>query len=377
MQQFLYIILMVAFLPLIPVLADAPDQRLDTLARRLVQASRAGDVNKIRALLRAGADANRPTGDPNSYQWPLLEAVKNHHFLAADALRAGGASFSKTREALYYAAGEPDLPALEYALKRGVKPNSFYTPQGYSLLTWCISNSFADTLPSEKKRRLNAIRVLLRGGANPNLLDKMGSGAIHDAATSANLSWIKILLEFGANPNVADKDGDTALILSVAPGTFTTVTESADAIDSIERRAVRMLLIEKGANVNVKNKRGVAPIHMASAENFTAAIDDLIAHGANVNERGFGGATPLHVAMRYGAFDAAQKLIALGADRELRDNAECLVLDYAQVQVVSTDWELTGKSNLDIVETLKYPVQEGRAKIAALLRGEELQVESH
>lgn len=372
---FVYILLFVTSVLFAPQAHAASNRRLDDLARRLVQASSRGEVKKIRALLRAGADANRPSGKPNDEHWPLLEALKHHHFGAADTLRSHGVSFSQTTKALYDVVSEPDLPALEYLLKSGVNPDDF-TQGDYSPLTYCIATSFMDVSPSLKVRRLNALRILLRNGANPNLLDKMGSGAIHDAGKVANLSWLKILLEFGANPNLADKDGDTALILSLAPGTNLYVAiESDNPFDGTERRAVRLLLIEKGAGVNAKNKRGVAPIHLASAENFATAIGDLVAHGANVNERGFCGATPLHVAMRYGSFEAARKLIALGADTQLKDKAGRSILGYEHAQVVSTDWELGGHNNSEIVD--KDYVQGGRAKIVALLKVKPPPTEEH
>jgi len=67
-------------------------------------------------------------------------------------------------------------------------------------------------------------------------------------------------------------------------------------------------LIKHGANVNVKDKKGVTPLHLA--ENMDV-VRLLVKHGADVNATDDGGQTPLHNCKKK---DIAQLLIKHGAN---------------------------------------------------------------
>ncbi len=81
---------------------------------------------------------------------------------------------------------------------------------------------------------------------------------------------------------------------------------------------VALVLIEKGADVNVKNDAGVAPIHLAAAGQDSEVIEKLIAAGADVNAKDSGtGGTPLHWTT---SVEIAEILIAAGADLSIKND---------------------------------------------------------
>jgi ankyrin repeat protein len=98
--------------------------------------------------------------------------------------------------------------------------------------------------------------------------------------------------------------GDTALHLAAA---------------AFQTAAVR-LLIERGARIQVKNRRGAEPLHYASDANTwnpaaqRATIECLLAAGADVRRIDKSGVAPLHRAVRTRSSEAVRALLAGGAD---------------------------------------------------------------
>lgn len=89
-------------------------------------------------------------------------------------------------------------------------------------------------------------------------------------------------------------------------------------------------LIIRGANVNVRDKRGYTPLHLAVIKNNIRLAKILIALGADVNAKNSIGAIPLH----YAAHDDEQitlvrEMVAVGADLHARDAKGRTSLHYA------------------------------------------------
>ena len=60
------------------------------------------------------------------------------------------------------------------------------------------------------------------------------------------------------------------------------------------------LLIEKGMNVNIRNKKGDTPLYIASKEGRTNTAKLLIEKGAHINRKNKKGETPLYIASKEG-----------------------------------------------------------------------------
>jgi hypothetical protein len=86
-------------------------------------------------------------------------------------------------------------------------------------------------------------------------------------------------------------------------------------------------LLERGADVDARNRRGATPLHYAAVGNpqsprwnpeaQAGAVAALIAAGANPNAVDRSGATPLHRAVRTRCAAAVRALLAGGADTSL------------------------------------------------------------
>ena len=75
------------------------------------------------------------------------------------------------------------------------------------------------------------------------------------------------------------------------------------------------LLIDNGADLEIRNHDGNTPLHWAAGEGQKELVVILIAHGANVNARGKGGWTPLRWAEAHQYTQIARILMAAGARR--------------------------------------------------------------
>ena len=136
---------------------------------------------------------------------------------------------------------------------------------------------------------LEPAEILLNAGADPNQRDGNGSAAIHGIAI-----W-------------SEKDPDAALTL----------------------------LIEHGADVNLRNQQGMTSLLLA-ARNGTSirTMERLIAHGADPEARDAKGNTLLHAAAmnsREGNLQRYDWVLALGGDPEATNDAGQTPLDRARI----------------------------------------------
>ena len=166
-----------------------------------------------------------------------------------------------------------------------------------------------------------AVRSLLRQGADVNAAQGDGMTALHWAARSGNLEMAEILLYAGANVEAATRIGDyTPLHLASQSG-------SASVVDA---------LLKAGSDANAPTTVGGAtPLHFAAASGSAEAVAALLEHGADANAKESArGQTPLMFAAAYNRVDAINVLVQRGADvatttsvidiaaRDAEDNAD-------------------------------------------------------
>ena len=87
--------------------------------------------------------------------------------------------------------------------------------------------------------------------------------------------------------------------------------------------------LDKGVDVNKKDKAEMTPLHPATANGHKEIAELLIAAGADVNAKDRWGMTPLHYAASKGHKEIAELLIAKGADVNAKDEDGRTPLDLA------------------------------------------------
>jgi ankyrin repeat protein len=95
---------------------------------------------------------------------------------------------------------------------------------------------------------------------------------------------------------------------------------------------VARYLVLKGADVNLPSNNGfnVFPIHSATAGDYTDITRMLVDNGANVNVKQQAGATPLHSAAQNGNLDILILLLEHGAETNARMEGGKLPADLAR-----------------------------------------------
>ena len=67
-----------------------------------------------------------------------------------------------------------------------------------------------------KNGDLEAVKLLLDRGIDPNLEDRRGWTALMIGSQNRRLKIVKELLNRGADPNAQNRDGDTALMVAIS-----------------------------------------------------------------------------------------------------------------------------------------------------------------
>lgn len=149
-----------------------------------------------------------------------------------------------------------DTNTLQELLNQGAQINAFHDT---TALRRAITNE-----------RKEAIKFLLEHGANPNMVDELGTPLLQ-AIDQGYPDGVRLLLQYGAKVNVKAKYVGTPLMLAASKG---------------YQNIVKMLL-DAGANVNLENKDGETALHKAlyakAKKNKIAIVKDLLDAGANPN----------------------------------------------------------------------------------------------
>ena len=122
------------------------------------------------------------------------------------------------------------------------------------------------------------------------------AGPIHNAAEAGNLQEVQRLIDKGVDVNSKNKKEETPLHYAAFNGYL----------------EITRLLIENGADVNAHDS-GWTPLNLASWHRHLEIAKLLLAKGAKVNARS-SGFTPLHFASEEGDLRMVKLLIENGAD---------------------------------------------------------------
>lgn len=120
----------------------------------------------------------------------------------------------------------------------------------------------------------DAIRVKNK---DPNSIDDKGQTPLHLAATLGGVSIIQLLLFFGACPNVPDtKENRTALHFSI---------DEANDKHHSGRSKVVALLLQNGAEVNARDRKGNTALIAAAERGYEGLVVLLVENKADLNAR--------------------------------------------------------------------------------------------
>ena len=203
---------------------------------------------------------------------------------------------------------------------------------------------------------LETADLLIRAGARANAATDYGVTPLSLACTNGNVAMVARLLNAGADSKARLLTGETPLMTCARAGSVGAVTALLDhgaEVDGKERSQdqtalmwavserhaeVARTLIDRGADVHARSKRGFTPLLFAARQGSLASARLLLAAGVRANETEPGGHSALLVATVRGHVELARFFLAQGANPNANEAG------YTALHWVAGAWEteLTG-----------------------------------
>ena len=162
---------------------------------------------------------------------------------------------------------------------------------------------------SSRRTAEEMVRMLIKAGADVGTADAEGATAMHRFAANGATKVLKVLIENNAPLDTKDEEGTTPLMLAVEEGRQSAVdllvTSGADvnlksnygltALHfACEQPKSIPTLLAHGCEINAYDSKGTTALQRAARELNVSAVRLLIENGANINIRDEAGMTPLH-----------------------------------------------------------------------------------
>lgn len=151
---------------------------------------------------------------------------------------------------------------------------------------------------------LDTIRLLLKAGADPNILNKKGVGVLNDAAYYGRTDIVKELIDVNADLNIKNLLGVTPLDLAAGQG----------------HKEIVELLINAKADLNIQKKSGETALMSAALQGREDIVQLLVDAKANLNVQNQFGSTALMLAADKRHKEVVKLLLDAGADADIKDN---------------------------------------------------------
>ncbi len=244
-------------------LPQEPASKLTVKAKSLFFAIKKGDVDKVKVLLKEGADPN--LRDEEGWT-PLNVAVlcrnkkAQKQIIAAmlgkkadpnsgtQSKRKGDMSFPNGMTPLMLASLFVDFDTAELLLKNGAKVDKV-NDEGMTALMLVGIYSGKDP---KAKTSVDLATLYIKNGADINHKDKSGMTPLMSAILSFNVQLTQFLLDKGADVAVKNKRGETPLLCAIQQ-----ISLLFSANESYKESGFKIVkaLVEKGAGKSGDEKR--------------------------------------------------------------------------------------------------------------------------
>ena len=158
------------------------------------------------------------------------------------------------------------------------------------------------------------VLVILNCNADINARDPQGKTALFRAVENENLGVLTLLLDRGADTNVRSDNGYSLLHVAAM---------NQQRVDIME------LLLTRYADVNILTENGESLVHVAAEHLNPVMLDYLVDSGARVDIADHEGITPLLYAASRGRLETASALVKRGANLDLTDHLGKTTLHFA------------------------------------------------
>jgi len=285
-----------------------------------------------------GVDPNAPSNDGST---PLCWAACRGYdavvkvLLAVDGIDLNAPSNDGITP-VAWAAQRGYEEVVRLLLENGADPNA-PSNDGMTPLAWAAQQGYEEI-----------VRLLLDKGADPSLKDDEDSTPLLWAACRGKDAVVEQLLGLdGVDPNAPSNDGSTPLCWAACRG-YDAVVKQLLAIDGVDINApsndgitplawaaqrgyeeVVMLLLENGADPNIKDNEGSSLIHHAASGPETTLRNVLAWKNIIIHNQTSDGLTALHIAAQRCKVSSVEALLDAGIDPNISSYSGKTALDYA------------------------------------------------
>lgn len=164
------------------------------------------------------------------------------------------------------------------------------------LLTACPNPSDEHLWQASMRGNANALRSLVRAGADPNYV-RGGWSILMRIGRAGRPDIAELLIESGAKLDFKGRDGASALTIAAGHG----------------NAGVAQVLLARGADVNIRNDHGNTALMYAAEYDQVEIVHLLLTAGADLTPRDRDGETALITAQRRGHAPIVELLQKAGA----------------------------------------------------------------
>ena len=243
---------------------------------RLMSASRAGDVRRVRVLLRArgvdvdAEDAKGCTALHHASAAGQAESVRLLLDGGADKDRENTVTWRHVDEAarwrpLHYACAAGHESVARLLLQRGARTGKVDSDGDWTDQPLHVACA---------RGHVDVVRLLLAAGADQDARGHSGYSPYHLAIQHGHEAVVSLLLDRDVNRMV--HAGSPQLLWAVSCG----------------QESVARLLLDRGADVNARGHGGTTALHGAAEKGSVALTRLLLDRGADVNAQSSTGCTP-------------------------------------------------------------------------------------
>ncbi|XP_076285606.1 uncharacterized protein LOC143211647 [Lasioglossum baleicum] len=291
-----------------------------TWAPPLHKAVKRKQVQMVELLINYGANVNVKNSQGET---PIVNAIKNRDTKMIELLLTNGADIKEDPKVVCTAVSCGNLKLVKDLLKNGAHVNMLHGGLDF------IHNLLHKAVDG---KQVQMAKLLINYGANVNVKNSQGETPIVNAIKNRNTKLIELLLTNGADIKEDPKVVGTAVRCGNQELVEDLLKNGADVnmlhggLDfrhsllhkAVDGKQVQMakLLINYGANVNVKDTREKTPIVTAILNRDTEMIELLLTNGADIKED----PKVVCTAVRCGNLELVEDLLKNGADINALDN---------------------------------------------------------